>query len=336
MYDFCSQVNCSDGISPSSLLQGTNGNLYGITASGGANDGGTVFEVTPTGQLTTLYSFCTQQGCPNGTDPVALIQAKAGTFYGVTAFGGATGNGTVFKITAAGKLTTLHNFCIRRNCTDGENPSSLVEGSDGNFYGTTTQTPGTVFKISPNGALTTIHTFCSLPNCADGSIPIAPMVQANDGNFYGTTLFGSDVGGTIFQITPTGTLTTLYHLCSQSGCPNTGNPVLMQATDGNFYGTTEGDNGLTSYGSGFSLSTGLAAFVDAIPNFGIAGRHVLILGNNLGAARKVTFNGTPAKFGVVNEGLLRATVPAGATTGFIEVTTASGTLSSNVAFQVLQ
>ncbi|MGA9931351.1 MAG: choice-of-anchor tandem repeat GloVer-containing protein, partial [Terriglobales bacterium] len=263
LYTFCSQANCTDGAEPfAGLVQATNGNFYGTTSEGGANGAaGTVFEVTSAGRLTTLYNFCSQSGCADGLEPYAgLIQGTDGNFYGTTLFGGANDLGTVFKITPGGTLTTLYSFCSQNGCTDGEVPyAGLVQGTDGNFYGTTVaggaNGAGTVFKITPGGTLTTLYSFCSQSGCTDGIQPEAGLVQGTDGNFYGTAAFGGANGeGTVFKITPGGTLTTLYSFCSQSGCTDGIQPEagLVQA-GGNFYGTTyfAGPNG---YGTVFEIT----------------------------------------------------------------------------------
>lgn len=245
----------SDGSTPVGIVQGTDGNLYGTNTSGGANFKGTIFEITPAGTLTTLHSF----GETDGAAPNGLIQGTDGKFYGTTNGGGTGANctlilgcGTVYSIVPEGSLTTLYNFCSQPSCADGFAPAAaLIEGSDGNFYGTTSgDAPGsgcsgncgTVFKITPAGALTTLYTF----DGAAGYGPNATLVQGTDGNFYGTTAYGGNQNcgeplscGTIFQLTPTGTLTTLYSFCSQTNCPDGFDPnALMQGTDGNFYGTT--------------------------------------------------------------------------------------------------
>jgi uncharacterized repeat protein (TIGR03803 family) len=160
------------------------------------------------------------------------------------------------------------------------------------------------------------------------------VVPANDGNLYGTVNSVGTSGGNLFKITPSGTLTTLYSFCEQSGCPDGNNPVaLVQTTDGNFYGTTN-TGGAHGDGTVFSLSTGLGPFVETLPTSGKVGRRVGILGTDLTGATSVTFNGTAATFTVVSHSLITATVPAGATTGEVQVVTPSGTLSSNVAFRV--
>ena len=228
----------SDGQDPTAgLIQASDGNFYGTTSIGGNGPGGTVFRITPGGTLTTLVTF-NGQGGPEFPYS-GVIQATDGNFYGTTPQGGTHfGNGTVYKITANGTVTTLYSFA----CTDGCTPEGgLVEGTDGNFYGTTRSggngfNYGTVFKITPSGTLTTLHTFMG----TDGGDPYASMILATDGNFYGTTTTaGADGGGTAFKITPGGTLTTLYNFCSHSGCSDGNSPygALVQS-DGNFYGTT--------------------------------------------------------------------------------------------------
>jgi YVTN family beta-propeller protein/uncharacterized repeat protein (TIGR03803 family) len=264
LYTFCSQVNCTDGAQPEAgLVQATNGNFYGTTAIGGVNDGGTVFEITPAGQLTTLYSFCSQTGCTDGADPVAgLVQGADGNFYGTTFVGGALGVGTFFKITPSGTLTTLYSFCSQDGCTDGIEPEAgLVQGTDGNFYGTTSSggvnDDGTVFRITPSGTLTTLWSFCSEDGCIDGVEPEAGLVQGTDGNFYGTTTFGGANGaGTVFELTPGGQLTTLYSFCSQPGCTDGEQSIAgLVQSGGNFYGTT-GYGGANGAGTVFEVTPG--------------------------------------------------------------------------------
>jgi uncharacterized repeat protein (TIGR03803 family) len=231
-----------------------------------------------------------------------------------------------------------------------------VQATDGNFYGTTYEgandggayaangSGGTVFEITASGQLTTLYRFCTETDCTDGANPIAGLVQAADGNFYGITSFGgtnpncAELGppgcGTVFEMTPGGTLTTLYSFCSKTGCTDGAEPVqLMQATDGNFYGTTE-FGGAQNNGTAFVLSLSLGPFAETVPTSGKLGEAVKILGTNLKGTTSVTFNGSPATFKVVSSTEIAATVPSGATTGPIEVKTPSGTLTSNVNFQV--
>jgi uncharacterized repeat protein (TIGR03803 family) len=253
----------TDGATPyAGLVQGTDGNFYGTTEYGGAYGYGTVFQITPSGTLTTLHTF----GYYDGGNPMGLlVQGTDGNFYGTASTGGSFGNyGTVFQITPTGSYTVLCSF----NSTNGADPQSgLVQGTDGNFYGTTFLGGadsecydgggcGTVFKITSTGTLTTLHSFTGYPN--EGSDPLAGLVQGSDGNFYGTTYEGGtnkSGAGTVFKITPSGTLTTLYSFCPASPCTDGSNTYagLIQATDGNFYGVTTG-GGANSDGTIFEIT----------------------------------------------------------------------------------
>ncbi len=243
--------NGSNGADPAleSLVQGTDGNLYGTTQNYGAHSGGTVFKMTPNGLLTTIHNFA---GSPDGAYPQGgLVMGNAGNFFwGTTSVGGAFGLGTVFRIDSAGVLIVYHSF----GGTDGQYPeSTLVEGTDNNFYGTTEQGgahgDGTVFKITSGGTLTTLYSFAG----TDGEAPLAGLVQATDGNFYGTTEEGGAHGdGTVFKITSGGTLTTLYSFAETDG--KSPYAALVQAADGNFYGTTE-EGGANHVGTIFEITS---------------------------------------------------------------------------------
>ncbi|MFI5181052.1 MAG: choice-of-anchor tandem repeat GloVer-containing protein [Thermoanaerobaculia bacterium] len=236
----------SDGYSPTiGLNQGSDGNFYGTTPSGGASDQGTVFKISPMGALTTLYSF---SGSDGKYPWAGVVQGADGNFYGTTSGGGANGQGTVFKISPTGTLTTLYSF----SGSDGDPArAGLIQGSDGNFYGTTSGGGaggyGTVFKITPTGTLTTLYSFSR----SDGWGPLAGLAQGADGDYYGTTSGGGPLGyGTVFKITSTGTLTTLYSFSGIDGEDPTAS--LVQGSDGNFYGTTYyGGAGFRSSGSIF-------------------------------------------------------------------------------------
>jgi len=250
LYDFCEQEGCPDGAVPQSApILGSDGNLYGTTSGGGANESnclhdqcGTVFRFTTGHALTTLYNFCEDYvsgTCLDGASPsAALVQGTDGNFYGTTYMGGTYNNGTVFKVTTSGALTTLHSFDL----TDGAAINgSLVWGTGGNLYGTATHgglnnDGGTAFKITPDGNLTVLYNFCSVQNCSDGEEPTG-LVEGPEGNFYGAT-FSGGVGnaGTIFQLTPTGILTTVQYFDGTPGA-NPSTPLIL-GSDGNFYGTT--------------------------------------------------------------------------------------------------
>ncbi len=283
LYNFCSQTNCDDGSNPAAaLVQDTDGNFYGTTSGGGASNSGTLFKITPSGTLTTLYSF---DGTTAAGPRAALVQGSDGNFYGTTIAGGALGCGpsnpegdcgTIFKITPQGTLTLLYSFCVQHSgCPDGFHPSGLVQGTDGNFYGTTTYggnlvacdtlaypvyfSCGTVFKITPAGTLTTLHLFDS----TDGGWPLSGVIQGTDGNFYGTTVLGGVNGtGTIFKMTPAGTLITLYTFPSSGGGPG----GVIQAASGIFYGTTTGDGETNDDGTVFSFAIGLGGTTASTTN----------------------------------------------------------------------
>jgi uncharacterized repeat protein (TIGR03803 family) len=222
-------------------------------------------------------------------------------------------------------------------------PGALIQATNGNLYGATGNggancAPygcGTVFEVS-NNHLTTLYSFCNLTNCADGSSP-SLLTQATDGNFYGTTQSGGIGDGTVFEITSAGTLTTLHSMCSETLCSDGSSPMggLLQASNGVFYGTTY-MGGTSNDGIVFSLDTGLAPFVSFIRNPAKVGQQFGILGYGLTGASGVVFNGISASFTAKSDTLLIATVPSGATTGYVTVLTATGTLTSNVPFHVIR
>ncbi|MEO5713039.1 MAG: choice-of-anchor tandem repeat GloVer-containing protein [Luteolibacter sp.] len=213
------------------------GNFYGTTYSEGAFGGGTVFKVGPNGDVVTLHHFDMQHGAL----PTGLTVGADGNYYGATQSGGAANAGTIFKITPSGAFTVLHEF---DGGTDGGFPvSRLLKASDGNFYGTTSgggaQGLGTFYKVTPAGSVTTL---VSWNNDAVGWVPNGDIVQANDGNFYGTNrsvnVSGHEDTGAIFRISPSGVATAVASLASLPAMDFCLPDGLMQASDGNFYGTT--------------------------------------------------------------------------------------------------
>jgi uncharacterized repeat protein (TIGR03803 family) len=404
LYNFCPSNQCGDGISPlAGLVQASDGNFYGTTDAGGPNnpDGGIIFRYIPgangaIGDLTTIYSFCDQDHyhCLDGQEPEGgLIQASDGDLYGTTATGGEYGHGTLFKINPATEiLTTLYSF----NDADGEEPmGDLVQGTDGNIYGTTNEggthvygtvfrySPatnrvttlhnfdladgygptgglvqysngdfygttsgggafgfGTVFKISPTGTFrfTLVYSFCLL-GCLDGAEPVAGLVLANDGNFYGTTWHGGQNSyGTVFKMSPGGMLQTLASFCPAPYTCGDGKwpgAPLFQDTNGTIYGTTS-EGGTNDGGTVFSLGLGkpLHTTVDFDPVSGKVGAAIRILGQGFTKHTKVSFNGTPAAVSSYSSTYLKTTVPAGATTGYVTVVTTATTLQSNSQFRV--
>ena len=241
----------NDGAGPEvGLVQGSDGYLYGTTyqAADGHSGAGTVFKISVSGSLTTLYSFTDNL---DGVNPEAdLVQGSDGYFYGTTYIGGTNGYGTVFKISASGVLAPLYSFTDHN---DGGYPyAGLVQGSSGYFYGTTlgggTNGAGTVFKISADGAFTSLYSFGG----NDGAGP-AGLAQGSAGNFYGTTHKGGTNGyGTVFKISASGVLTPLYSFTDDNdgGQPEAG---LVLGNDGYFYGTTE-YGGTNDDGTVFKIS----------------------------------------------------------------------------------
>jgi uncharacterized repeat protein (TIGR03803 family) len=245
----------SDGGNPwGALVQASNGFFYGTTFSGGANNYGTVFQMSSTGSLVTLLSF---DDFRQGWNPIgALVQGSDGYLYGTTYNGGTNYWGTVFKISTNGALINLYAFT---NGLDGANPTGgVVRGTDGNFYGTASAggaySNGTVFKISPTGAFTALHSFTG---DSDGAMPCGALVQAGNGNFYGTTT--GQIGnawatsGTVFAINPSGSLTRVGNIAGSGGAhPEAG---LVQGSDGRFYGTVFGGS-TGAFGGVFSVGAG--------------------------------------------------------------------------------
>ena len=260
VYSFCSRAHCSDGEQPyGGVIQGTDGNLYGTTAYGGFrfHPFGTVFKATLSGQLTVLHMFCAggpvRGHCTDGSLPLdAPVEGQNGQFY-LTTNGSlpmdSGSDSTAVRTSSSGSLTVL--CADREGCQAAgdlrETVSSLIQAKDGSFYGTAGygyQGNGTIFRIK-SGKVSVFHNFCSKKNCADGQQPLGSLVIGKDGNFYGTT-FGivsdpwATKHGTVFSITPSGKLTTLYRFCKQTNCADGAAPTsgLVEGTDGNFYGTT--------------------------------------------------------------------------------------------------
>jgi uncharacterized repeat protein (TIGR03803 family) len=317
-------------------VQGRDGNFYGTTTYYGSGGWGTVYKLTPAGELTTLFSFDSS----NGYSGVPLVRGTDGNFYGTTS-GDTTSKhnlGSVFKITPEGKMTFLYIF----DGAHGANPQGpLVQGANGNFYGTAAgggaQDAGTVFEITPTGHLTVLY---SMNGTTDGASPVSTLVAASDGNFYGLNKVngrgdGACQGGcgTLFKITPAGDFTVLHDFGSLDGSE----PVaLLQLTNGVLYGMTVrlGVHGNGTFFS-YSDSDNLPAFVSLLPAVGKVGKVVEILGQGFTGTTGVSFGGVAATtFDVISATYMTATVPEGAKTGTVSVETPSGTLNSNQSFIV--
>jgi uncharacterized repeat protein (TIGR03803 family) len=338
---------------PLGITLASDGNFYGVSGGGGVSNNGTIFRVSLTGQYTVLHSFCSLPNCTDGNYVLyPPIQGNDGNFYGTAEVGGSNGTGVVYKLTPSGTYTVIHNFCAFENddCPEGSLPAArLVQDGQGNFWGATQSGGsgfnGVVFKITPDGNYSVIYDFSySSANIGWSS---AALTLASDGNFYGVLGGGpsgswdTNVSGGVYRITPEGVYTLLhkFHLGAGGGF----NPLapVIQATDGNFYGT-DAFGGIPAgyltpddgYGTAFQLTAGLSPLVETVPVAGPVGQSVVILGNNLTGSTSVTFNGVAAEFTVESDTYIKATVPAGAATGMVSVVTPSATLNGNPQFVV--
>jgi uncharacterized repeat protein (TIGR03803 family) len=316
-------------------ILGTNGKYYGTAPSSAAGSGiSTAYSVTSSGTFTLLHTFTAAEG---QSVYGGLVQGSDGNLYGTSATGGANGLGTIFKMTTAGAVTVLHSF----NGTDGNGSYwPLIQASDGNYYGVTyiggANNEGVIFKITSSGIYTVLH---SLDNAnGDGQSPNSSLVQGTDSKLYGVTGQGpAGVNGTIFNITTSGTFTLLHTFSGTDGA-NPSTP-LIQNTNGVFYGATSGGGTVINCdgpcGVIYSLNMGAKAFVKLQSTSGNVGSKVGIFGQGFSAASVVKFNGVAAT-SVTRTGTtyLTATVPAGASNGFVTVTTGSTTLTSTQKFTV--
>jgi len=325
----------TDGCHPlAPPVQASDGNFYGTTGFCGANGYGTVYKLTMAGAYSLLYSF---QGPPNDTaEPLGLIQGSDGNLWGM-GNGWIVSLGGVFKITLAGKETLVYGF---KSVPDGENPyTSLIQGSDGNYYGTTeyggTAQRGTVFKVTPAGVETVLYSF---PDQTEGAYPQLPLTQGPDGILYGAATDCASGGCSqagLFDITTTGTFSSLYLF--SLGEPNSIQPFapLLLSTDGTLYSTTY-QGGVLNAGSFYSLSTKYSPFISLVNvTSGKEGAQVGILGQGFSTASVVKFGGTAATKSVLTgTTFLLATVPAGALTGTVTVTTGSSVLSTLATYKI--
>jgi uncharacterized repeat protein (TIGR03803 family) len=319
-------------------IQGIDGNWYGTT-QGDFSNPGSVYKLTLPGTLTVLHSFV------HGEQPQdPLVQATDGNFYGTTHYGGTSNNGSVFRITPDGKkFTVIYNF----DTTHGQAPyAPLIQGADGNFYGTTTSGGsaggGVVFKLTPARKITVLYNFIQGDT---PSVPIGGLVQATDGFLYGTTSEGNSQGGitsngTIFRISGKKTSTPSYlHDFDQYPTGRGPQDTLLQDTNGILYGDTI-EGGVPNVGCGvfYQLNQGLNPFVSLLFISGKVGDSIGILGQGFTGTTSVSFNGAPAAFTldpVTPDTYLTATVPSGTTKGKVTVVSPTVNLTSNKVFNVV-
>jgi uncharacterized repeat protein (TIGR03803 family) len=254
---YLAQFNGTNGTNPyGSLVQATDGNFYGATRSGTFPYDG-IFRVTPSGQISSVYTFCSLPKCADGEYTTAPILGSDGNLYGVSSGGSNyTWSGALYRLTLEGQLTTLYTFCPQANCVGGEIPNGIIQGSDGNFYGTTseggTHDAGTIFQVSSTGTFKLLHSFCG-GGCAGGGGPLVPLMQGSDGNFYGTTQ--NSEGGVVFELTSSGNYKVVHRFCLP--CIGGGNPVFsvpVQDATGNLFGTTIYADGGYNSGSVFEIT----------------------------------------------------------------------------------
>jgi uncharacterized repeat protein (TIGR03803 family) len=320
----------ADGGYPSTApIQSSTGDFYGTTNGASTQYAGTIYKITATGHYSVLHVFSTT----DGSRPAApLVEGSDGNLYGTTGSAGQYGYGTIFRISPTGDFESLYSF----DGTYGEYPiGPLIQASDGNFYGIAAvggaQNAGDVFKMTPDGTVTVLYDFPA--NGSGGTQPGGGLVEATDGNFYGTFTNGGAGGqGTVYRLTKAGVFTDVHDFYFGSGA--TPQCTLIQHTSGKLYGTTNAGN-YYEHGTMFYLDMGLAPFVRYLPVYGQAGATVDILGEYFqSGVSTVYFNGVPAVNPKITSTYIEATVPDGATTGYITVTTSKGTLTSNKPFVV--
>jgi uncharacterized repeat protein (TIGR03803 family) len=289
IHSFCATADCTDGAQPyGGVIVDTNGNLYGMTNSGGnSGNGGVIYELSPHGGKYTysaLYTLCSATNCADGQTPLYAELSYSGKasgalydgtspLYGTTSMGGSgsfAATGVVFSLTHKGKTWTqkvIYDFCSQTNCLDGGVPYAgvTVDGS-GNLYGTNSaggayyseDNGGTVFKLSLNGTrwkINVLHAFCAKQdgngNCTDGSTPSAPPVLDASGNLFGTTVTGALGYGTVYEIPAGGKFALLHSFCVKNGCPDgalPGGRPLVLDAMGNLFGVATQGGSPTAQG----------------------------------------------------------------------------------------
>ena len=344
------------------LLQGTDGNFYGAAVDGGSSGNGVIFKMTEAGVVTVLHNF---SGAPDGAHPYyGLTQASDGNFYGVATYGG-TFYGVVFKMTSSGVLTVLHTF--EDGPSDGAYPSSpLTLASDGKLYGVTsgggTTNGGTIYSITTGGKYSLLYNFAN--ESTSGYNPSSSLRQDTSGTFYGTTYWGGDYStcncGVIYSFNMgLGAFANLQTTSGKEGAKIGifgqgfssasivkfgGTQATTVTRSGSTYltatvpvaaltGTVTVTTGATTLTTAQTFKV-TPTFTSFSPSSGPVGTSVTIMGTGFMQGTKVTFNGKSASFTVNSDEEITATVPTGATTGKIVVTTKGGTATSATKFTV--
>jgi uncharacterized repeat protein (TIGR03803 family) len=339
VHQFCTAAHCADGGSPQSLILGHDGNLYGVTLSGGSDNAvcqsasgcGTIFRFAPATGLTTLFQFngSTQGGLPEG-----LTQATDGNFYG-------TAGGEVFRFAPSGQFKILKTFPPVDGILPTNADSGLVQSSNGKLYGgmlTYSIDQAQFYAISPSGS-----GFREFPSMGTLAVDfrISTPILASDGNLWTAFTEAGSSSGSVMAISPSsGAAVRSFEFEGTNGSlPEAG---VVQAADGKFYGTTTAGGVVSGSqqpsGTVWTLDAGLPAPASSVAAFnpagGLFGARVLIRGSHFIGTTAVTFNGVNATFKVLNTNFISAAVPSGATSGPIAVTNAGGTTVSTGQFTV--
>ncbi len=289
------------------LVNGPDGFLYGMTTGGGTLLVGTVFKIGPDGSLTTLVEFTGNSGPNRGANPYGgLTWDNNGFFYGATSRGGVNDDGTVFKMTTGGVLTTLVDFQFNGATNKGAQPyGNLVLAADGNFYGVTISGGlngmGTIFRLAPAGILTTVVNFSGASGISRGAIPYAGLFLGAGGVMYGTTSQGGTNGtGTAYSITTGGVISTLNDFSSGGVAPIGG---LVLGNDNFLYGTTA-VGGANDVGTIFRMTTGgalasLVSFTGDVGSFRGSSPYATLAKDGAGNFYGATYFGGAAKTGTI-------------------------------------
>ncbi|MGA2591648.1 MAG: choice-of-anchor tandem repeat GloVer-containing protein [Bryobacteraceae bacterium] len=322
-------------VAPIPAVQLPTGKMYGTEWD--INKGSAFVEIALSGAVTVLHTFTKDEGTPYGLP----ILASDGNFYGISGIGTqippSSTRAMVYRLTPGGKFAVLASYPDgRSNAGPGSFEETLVQAGNGNLYGTAalggSQRAGAIFELTLDGTLTNLYEFSTLPSGAPTF-----LIEGTDGNLYGVAQGKGGQGGysSLFQITPSGQFTLLQVLSTL----NIGSCQcwLTIGTDGKFYGTAE--NSGPGNGSAWVWDLGLPPpkpkVTGVLPTSGAPGAVVTVYGEFLLGATGVSFNGTPATtFSNISGNYVSVTVPSGATTGPITVTTANGSSTSAGSFTV--
>ncbi|HZT44511.1 MAG TPA: choice-of-anchor tandem repeat GloVer-containing protein [Chthonomonadaceae bacterium] len=337
----------SDGAVPVDLIQGSDGNFYGTTSSGGASGNGTIFRLTPDGTFTSLYQL---NATTDGSGPRGLVEGNDGNFYGLTLEGGSQGGGgVVFRITPSGTYTVLFSFSPSvqsDNLAGGDPLSPLAKVANGDIYGITSfggaNGEGTIFKISPDGTFTTVLAlpFASNPyNQKDG------LATGSDGNLYATTQTGgTNDTGSIIEYTTGGTFSIVYSFSPLNSQGQNADGAwlfapLIPLSDGNLYGFAD-NGGPTGWGTSFRLNlVALSSFNPSSVDAGGSGYTLLVRGHSFQKNAQLKWNTISLTTTYVSTGELKASVPASLIaspgTATLRVLNPDGSSSAGKAYTVL-